>query len=720
MSKVVCEVILGLMVKVKEIIHTITTVMEKLGIPRALQAILLTGLTLGILYTFIVPPWWHYDEASHFEQAWLIANKYHLPATDEYDAEARREIAESMIEYKWYSIRNMKLPDLNNNPVYIGPSQNSGTRFYYIYSALPLQLVKNADMAAQSHAVRLGSVVLFMGFLIVCWKFMKELVPIGHPLQWMVPAFAALLPGLLDTMTAINDDVGAVFVFSLFLLYSVRIIRKGFSLSNLAGLSFALLLCYLTKNTTWFAFVLTPLVFLQSIFRQRLKWLAWALIIGGTLVGIIAAFSWGDALYWYRISSQASDTRVISTEAPHGNAIFQIDSSKTSQIGQFINSTTSVGLRGKTLTLGVWMWADKPVKALLPFMAVTLFDDNTVSQLHVPSNELIQASSDPITHQAAFNIPDTALIQLTTKPVFHKVTFTVPNNAVRGWLYLYLPPTNTPDNQTAIYYYDGIVLAEGKFDEGVPAFDDSSATTGTWNKKPFTNFLRNGSAELSGPRAYPWVDEYSRFVPTISGRASLILDAVIDQKGTSWYFRSAFSSMFQTFWSKFAAGKVFLLSFYAYELLQYLTLLAALGVLIRVVIGWKSLPWDIALPLGLSMLFMWGSTFLRGAPELSNFMNVIPWARYALPSIIPTSIFICAGWLSIANVLKRFGFTDAYFNYGFLALMISLNIFTALSIDTYFSGQNRTTFDILFLTTIFAMFCVVALGSKLVQKNTQL
>jgi hypothetical protein len=706
------------MAKVKEIIHTIINVMEKRDIPRALQAILLTGLTLGILYTFIVPPWWHYDEAGHFEQAWLIANKYHLPSADEYDAEARQKIAESMIEYKWYSIRNMKLPDLNNNPVYIGPPQNSGPRLYYIYSALPLQFVKGADMVTQSRAARLGSVILFLCLLVICWKLMKELVPIGHPLQWMVPAFAALLPGLLDTMTAINDDVGAVFVFSLFLLYSVRIIRKGFSLSNLAGLSFALLLCYLTKNTTWFAFVLTPLVFLQSIFRQRLKWLAWALIIGGTLVGIIAAFSWGDALYWYRISSQASDTRVISTEAPHGNAIFQIDSSKTSQIGQFINSDAFYKLRGKTLTLGAWIWADKPVKAVFPFMAATIFDDNTNSQLQVLSNGLIQATSDPITHNAAFNVPDTTLMQITTEPTFHTVTFRIPDNAVRGWLYLYLPP-NGLDNQNAIYYYDGIVLVEGKFSDGSPEFNDNRAANGIWNNKSFANLLRNGSAELSGPRAYPWVDEYSKFIPTVSGRASLILDAAIDQKGTSWYFRSAFSSMFQTFWSKFAAGKVFLLSFYAYELLQYLTLLAALGGLLRVVIGWKSLPWDIALPLGLSMVFMWGSTFLRGAPELSNFMNVIPWARYALPSIIPTSIFICAGWLSIANVLKRFGFTDVYFNYGFLALMISLNIFTALSIDTYFSGQNRTTFDILFLITLFAMFCVVALGSKLVQKNTQ-
>jgi hypothetical protein len=135
--------------------------------------------------------------------------------------------------------------------------------------------------------------------------------------------------------------------------------------------------------------------------------------------------------------------------------------------------------------------------------------------------------------------------------------------------------------------------------------------------------------------------------------------------------------------------------------------------------GWKNLRWDIALPLVLSTLFIWGSSFLRGTPELGQVTNVIPWARYALPSIIPTSLFICAGWLSIANVLKKFGITNTHFYYVFLALMIALNIFTAFSLDIYFSDQNRTTFDILFLITIFAVYCVGVLGSKLTLKNPQ-
>ncbi|MCJ7434054.1 MAG: hypothetical protein MUO77_11255, partial [Anaerolineales bacterium] len=287
---------------------------------------------------------------------------------------------------------------------------------------------------------------------------------------------------------------------------------------------------------------------------------------------------------------------------------------------------------------------------------------------------------------------------------------------VQDWTPKYDPAQHT---ENSIIYYDGLVLTQGKFSEIPPVFVDKNVDTGIWDGNEFTNLLRNGSAELSGPRVRSWVDTYTRSIPNLGGKISIVLDALLDQQGTSWYFRSAFSSMYQTFWSKFAAGKVFLLSFYAYKILQYLSLLAILGVLLRIVVDWKGLPWDIAVPFVLSVLFMWGSTFLRGTPELALFTNVIPWARYAFPSIIPTSVFICAGWLSIANVLKRFGFTDAQFYFSFLALMISLNIFTALSIDSYFSDQNRTAFDILFLITIFAMFCAVALVSKLAQKNTK-
>lgn len=675
-------------------------------IPIPLQALLITGLILGMIYVFLVPPWWHYDEAGHFEYAWLIAHRYELPTMGDYDAEARRKIAESMVDNNWYSIRRTKLPDLNKSPADIGVEQKNGQPLYYIFIALPLQLVKNADMGLQNQVARLGSLLLFLGTILLSWKIMEELVPPDHPLQWMVPAFVAMLPGLLDTMTSINDDAGAVFVFSLFLLYSVQIIRKGFSLPRLAGLIFSLFLCYFTKNTTWIAFILSPIIILQGFLKRQTQWILWGVIALFAIVGVSTTLSWGDALYWYRFSLQESNTRVFQENAIHGDSVLQVETNangdfsnpnQAQHIGQIIGGDTFEGLRGKTLTLGAWVWASQPVNVKFPIIGVATFDDVNRTQ---------------------FKILDDETIYVTEKPTFHKVTFTVPEIAARGWIYL-VPGYNIAQTKSATVYYDGLILTEGSFTNAPPQFNNKDASIGRWDNKQFINIIRNGSAESSGPRVRPWVDKYTVSIPNVQGKVSIILDALIDQTGTRWYFRSAYSSMFQTFWSKFAAGKVLLLSFYLYEILKYLSLLAVLGILFGIITNWKSIPWDVVFPLGLSTGFIWVSALLRGVPELINATNVIPWARYALPSIIPTSLAICSGWLTIFYLVKRLGAVEAHFKYGFLALMLSLNIFTMLSLESYFSDQYRTAFDILFFVTLFAVFCAIWLVAKLIQKKPQ-
>jgi len=88
-----------------------------------------------------------------------------------------------------------------------------------IYSAIPLQFVKGVDMAIQNRVARSWLGCMYSWSLLYLLEPDERNSSIRSSLQWIVPAFAALLPGLLDTMTAVNDDVGAVFVFSIFLLY---------------------------------------------------------------------------------------------------------------------------------------------------------------------------------------------------------------------------------------------------------------------------------------------------------------------------------------------------------------------------------------------------------------------------------------------------------------------------------------------------------------------
>ncbi len=65
-----------------------------------LGLVLCVAALQGLLYVFLLPPWQHYDEPTHFEYAWLIANRGHLPTVVDVDPIMRREVAASMLESK--------------------------------------------------------------------------------------------------------------------------------------------------------------------------------------------------------------------------------------------------------------------------------------------------------------------------------------------------------------------------------------------------------------------------------------------------------------------------------------------------------------------------------------------------------------------------------------------------------------------------------------------
>ena len=78
---------------------------------KAIGLILLLGLLQSIIFAFVIPPWWHYDEPGHFEYAWLAANLPAWPKIRQYDQAMRVEMANSLEQYGWYKAR-LENPDL--------------------------------------------------------------------------------------------------------------------------------------------------------------------------------------------------------------------------------------------------------------------------------------------------------------------------------------------------------------------------------------------------------------------------------------------------------------------------------------------------------------------------------------------------------------------------------------------------------------------------------
>jgi hypothetical protein len=218
---------------------------------RWLAVVLLVGLLHGLVYVLIVPPWQHYEEPTHFEYSWMILTRRSIPDLGAYDNAIRRELAISMADHGFFRhlgpIPNLDAPA--SEPIWIGQGQADTAPLFHIIMAVPLSLFANAGVTTQLYAVRLTCLGLYILLLWIAYLLVAELTPPGHSLRWAVPLGLALLPPLTDIMTAYNDDAGAIFFFSLFLLAAVRLLRRGPSPWRILAVLGLAGLCALTKTT---------------------------------------------------------------------------------------------------------------------------------------------------------------------------------------------------------------------------------------------------------------------------------------------------------------------------------------------------------------------------------------------------------------------------------------------------------------------------------------
>jgi hypothetical protein len=587
----------------------------------ALGLVLLLGLIHGLAYVFLVPPWQHYDEPTHFEYAWLAANRGHVPFNGEFDQAMRREVAASMMEHNFFQGMNIQ-PNLLSpvGPVWIGISQTNDPPLYYIFAAIPLRILRYTDITLQLYAARLFSLLLYLVSLVAAYGIAVELTPPRHVLRWLLPLGMALLPGYTDLMTAVNNDIGAVAFFSLFLWVAIAIIRRGFSWSRFLGLAFTVTACLLTKNTVFIALPLGILALVFALLRGSWRRLAWMLSILALAGLVFVAVGWGDAASWLAVVPQAAPTRRTTEIAPLGHFVFQLSSTHASplpQIAQLLSMEDVGRLSGKTVTLGAWIWANQETTAHTP-------------ALKSESQEFSQ------------------VVKISKKPTFYAFTFKLDNKANR--ITLSLAPFSQPPASPVQVFYDGVVLAQGELPGNQPpTFANANGSSGTWGGGPFTNLVQNASAEKAWPRLRNqpgnWLSRVLPFQP------ALALGSMFDPSQTRWYYQAATRTLFETFWGKFGWGQVPLLGGSTYFILAGITLIGLLGAGIYLVRRHRLAIWDALGLLGFALVLAWGSTILRGTYSLVGIV-FIPSARYAFPAIIPTMLLLIAGWLELARIGK--------------------------------------------------------------------
>ena len=628
--------------------------------PRALsehfatRVILLIALTQGLLYLMLVPPWQHYDEPTHFEYAWLVAHSDPLPTLGDQNPVLRREVAASMIEHRFFQPAiDIPEPDLTSDrDPWIGITELGHPPAYYLLTSLPLRLVAHLDITSQLYVARGVSVLLFVLVIAIAAGLMRDLTPDGHILRWAVPLAIALLPSFVDLMTAVNNDAGAVAVFSLFLWSATRTIRFGLSWRRVAWLFGTALLAVATKNTASIALLLAPLVCLLAFWVQR-GWRWRGLLVTGigmAVAMLIAVLSWGDAAYWYRgadIVSQDLTTRIAMPAASFGSYAVMLETPAGTGARHLVNPLLPRDIKqivGHTITVGGWLWADRPATVAAP------------SLVYQTPDMLMAATTNHF-------------MQLTTTPTFVSWTFAVPQRTylVSYAIYAAAPAAGEPPLQV---FLDGALIVDGAYPTTAPpVVDDPLARSGTWDGRRFTNLVRNASGEQSWPRLRPWFDHaLGRY---IHRSPSQLADALFDLPRVApailpYMVRPAVDSMIATF----AWGHVRIADPIWLTLAGYLAICALLGILKWVLISRGAAPpglWPGLLLLALAGLLVWINTIIRPLPLMGG-IYVVPVARYAFPAITVTMLAIVGGWWALwPQKLRR------YATLGLISLLFVLN-----------------------------------------------
>ncbi|HNP72496.1 MAG TPA: hypothetical protein PLO33_08310 [Kouleothrix sp.] len=621
-----------------------------------LALVLLIALCQGALYLCLLPPWQHYDEPTHFEYAWLIANRPGLPHAGDEDQAMRRDLAASMLARRFYW--NLEQPRLltDTGPIDVGVTELGHPPGYYLLVSLPLRLARHLDLESQLYLARGVSLLLFVLTVAFAAGTLRELTPPGHDLRWAVPLAIALLPPFADLMTAVNNDVGAVAVFSLFLWGAVRTIRQGLGWRRVAWVFGTALLAVATKNTAALALALAPLACLVAFWTQR-GW-RWRWLVVGVATALALAlpllFGWGDAAYWYRGNPQAVQaeaTRATTPQAPLGQHALQLMVPAGGANQMLLSPLAGVSLQrlgGQPVTVGAWVWADTP---------------DATAYLGV-------AYKTPSTPWAALQQRQVAI---STVPTFVALTLDLPPQT----MYLhYQISLHTPAGAAATRMFaDGMVLAEGAFPlDQAPRFDDSRATAGIWAGRSFANLLRNPSADAGWPRLRAVVDRL--LVRYIHRSPAQSIAALFDVwRVAPIFFSAMLLPATDSFVQSFAWSNVRLRDPIWLYLSRYLALLALLGGL-RWLLSRRSAGLALrpaALFLLLVGLLIWANTLLRPLPLLGE-LYVVPAARYTYPAIIVSLLALVGGWRALWGARWRTSVT--------FGLIVGLIILNGVSIQT--------------------------------------
>ena len=588
----------------------------------ALPIILALGLTHGLVYVSLLPPWQHYDEPSHLEYVLLIVRRGRLPHAGDYDLSLRQEIASSMVATGFY--KGQATPTIgfwSDVPPGIGVDELVHPPLYYLLLALAVRPFAHQSVEVQLYVARLCSLALYLVVLLAAYKTIAEAFPRRPWLPAAVAVFLALLPPLADRMSSVNSDVGATAAASLHLWAAVALAQRGLTARRAVLVVVLVGLCLATKTTAGIvALAVAGTLVISHLLRRRRRW-PWV-GAGCLALGVVAVLlaGRGQAASWYSSEPSGAANRV-SVQTPLDNSAFVLarqEASGPQEILQELTFDEGRALRGHTVTLGAWARAAEGAEGTVLFG----LDQGEQSQTWV-----VNATSVWELHTFSSTVSQDA----------RGLALRVSIRAIRG--------------PARLVYLDGLYLVDAPpaVEELTPANAVASHVTAGTRELP--NLLRNGSAVRSWPSLPPALGNQ------VLGRSSVaeILWSIWDWRRTGWVLPNEVRVLFRSFWGGFGWNHLSLPDS-VFRVLSALTVLALAGAALalarRLAAVRQASPGQRRtwLVLALALVVGWGMALVRIYPVFVTMRIWWPVARYADVVIVPAAVLLCGG---LATLVPR-------------------------------------------------------------------
>lgn len=620
-------------------------------------ALALIAFLIGMAFIYLTPPWWHHDEPGHFQVAWFFSEHGKFPAQEEVDLSMRLDLARSLDENGFYDLRNYRYNKYDAAPWVMSP-QSEDPKLSYLLGAFALKLFHPTHLADQLILLRWISLFYFVSLTLLIQRFALELFPDRPTIGFFAGFFFTLLPGAANQMTAVSNEPLGALLFTAFLFFTYRAIRRKPITKGLVPQITTAALLFFTITTVWIVVPLVLMVTLATLLLSKKSSRAAVIAIGVlSIAAIFLLFDLSEARFWYQQTVTAQPARTRTIVAPDSDLALSLKAGQT--VRQRIPQAIGGPLSGSNAVFGFYAWADQKTSVDLK---------NVVSIKY-----------------ATF---ETKKILLTTEPVWYTIPLTMADEVGVIKVTFSFPKTKDPE---LTIHFSTPTLAAGMFSDSPPTYTDRSLSQGTWDGQAFTNLIRNAALTSVWPRFSPTVAQWlEQELPVTFNQT--FLTTLLDPASSGWYFSRTVDSLVRTYWGKLGASNYDLIGG---DLIYPLyTLLSVAVSLIGFFEFWRArhnTDRPFAFVCFLSLTLIWSQTILRGASSLEADRIVIPWSRYASTTFPLISILTSASLIYFYDRAKHSMLLARIYTSLLFSMPIGLSGSAILSLLAIFHFPGRAT-----------------------------